>query len=268
MESHTSKKWFYRRGNQQFGPVDEPDIVALFEKREIGFQTWVWCEGMENWSYWCDTPLYHALRERSREQRVAPPPFPTASMGESKPPLTEFETKMNNLYFHFWLWTIIGLALLVVLVGIAALLVAMVFQLMILYQAWKSVPENKIKVPPILAVLLTLVPYFGEIWMFWAYYVFAQEMNDALAKNGSNHVVDDTWAMIYCVLSVIISVFVSIPATPTFALGLVVTVPQCILGIYLLKSFKEGTLEMYRKSSPTESGEQLGSWTLQPASSP
>ena len=242
------KNWFYRIGVRQFGPVDEPEMVLLFEKQTINAQTWTWQEGTEDWVQWGDTPLHHSLHP------IGPPPFlipPKFSKETEDPndPIADFpgfERKMETLYFHFWLWTVIGLVLLVIVVGLIPLLVATVFELMILYYAWKSVPENKIGVPPILAVLLLLVPVLGAIWCFWAYYFFAKEMNNALTKRGSNHIIDEQWVLGFCVLYVITGILVSIPTIATFILGGIVGIPCSIIGIFVLKSIKEGLLEIYR----------------------
>ena len=98
-----------------------------------------------------------------------------------------FEEKINGYYFQFWLWSVIAVSLLIIVIGIIPAFVAMVFECFLLYHAWKAIPNNPWKVPPILAVILLFVPVAGTIWMFWAYYFMSQEMNRELTQKGDSY---------------------------------------------------------------------------------
>ena len=43
-------EWFYGKGGQQFGPIDEVTLSARIATGEIGPQDLVWNEGMDSWS--------------------------------------------------------------------------------------------------------------------------------------------------------------------------------------------------------------------------
>lgn len=48
--------WYYARGDERMGPVDDREIVALAATGQIGAQTLVWREGMADWTPWGRAP--------------------------------------------------------------------------------------------------------------------------------------------------------------------------------------------------------------------
>ncbi len=48
--------WYYARGDERMGPVDEAQIVALASTGQITAQTLVWREGMADWMPWGRAP--------------------------------------------------------------------------------------------------------------------------------------------------------------------------------------------------------------------
>jgi len=43
------QNWFYRKNDQQFGPVSRDEVIRLLMLRELTAGSFVWAEGMENW---------------------------------------------------------------------------------------------------------------------------------------------------------------------------------------------------------------------------
>ena len=43
------RQWYYTHGGQKYGPIAEPDLVAMFESGQLTPDTMVWNEGLENW---------------------------------------------------------------------------------------------------------------------------------------------------------------------------------------------------------------------------
>jgi hypothetical protein len=41
--------WFYRKNDQQIGPVSRDEIIRLLMLRELSADSYVWTEGIENW---------------------------------------------------------------------------------------------------------------------------------------------------------------------------------------------------------------------------
>ena len=163
----------------------------------------------------------------------------------------EFERKINDYYFHFWIWTVISVPLLFIVVGLAPLIVAMVFECFIIYHAWKEIPDNPWKVPPILAVILLFAPVAGSIWCFWAYYFMSKEMNRELAQRGDTYRVNHSLVLVVCVLSCVTVAFMSIPTIPTFVIGMIVLVPTSIIGIFSVRSIKDGILALHQYEKST-----------------
>lgn len=48
--------WYYARGDERMGPVDDDEIVALAASGQISAQTLVWREGMADWMPWGRAP--------------------------------------------------------------------------------------------------------------------------------------------------------------------------------------------------------------------
>lgn len=48
--------WYYARGDERMGPVDDHEIVALAATGQINAQTLVWREGMADWMPWGRAP--------------------------------------------------------------------------------------------------------------------------------------------------------------------------------------------------------------------
>ena len=66
-------EWFYVKDGQQLGPVSRSELDQIVQRGEIGSDSLVWQEGMENWEP-------HAGLASS-----APPPPPTAAAGAPPP---------------------------------------------------------------------------------------------------------------------------------------------------------------------------------------
>ena len=48
MDEHN---WFYRKNEQQFGPVSRDEILRLLAQHELTADSYVWAEGMGNWQH-------------------------------------------------------------------------------------------------------------------------------------------------------------------------------------------------------------------------
>jgi hypothetical protein len=69
----SSVEWYYVRGNERVGPVNFPDMKTLWNKGELTTQTYVWCEGMENWQVLEKTTLPHSFAEGEKVKAASPP---------------------------------------------------------------------------------------------------------------------------------------------------------------------------------------------------
>ena len=244
MESNATH-WWYLLNHQQYGPVSADAIVSLLRHRLLNAQTMVSSDNGKNWQMLRNTPLWENFNVTGHEM-VSLPPDPGV-----KPLDADFEKRINGYYFHYWLWTIIGLPLLLVLVGLIPLIVATIFGCFIVYYAWKSVPNHSIGVAPILAVILLFIPVVDCFWYFWAYYFMSREMNQALAQKDDSYRIDESIVFIFCVLECIASILIYIPLIPTLIIGLVVLIASSIVGIFALRSIKDGILALYQYEKQT-----------------
>ncbi|MGM0577067.1 MAG: GYF domain-containing protein [Myxococcota bacterium] len=56
-----SSDWYYAIGTERHGPVDRTQLSALLDKQEIGPETYVWHQGMTEWSHLQDVPALERL---------------------------------------------------------------------------------------------------------------------------------------------------------------------------------------------------------------
>jgi len=245
-ESNASN-WYYLLDNQQFGPVSSDAVASLLTHNILNAQTMVSSDMGNTWKMLLQTSLWkdnHVVeQEIESDTSTTWESSSWNSVGTSSD--NEFDKKINGYYFQFWLWSVIGVSLLLIVVGFIPLIVATVFECFILYHAWKAIPNNRYGVPPIIAVLLLFAPVVGTIWCFWAYYFMSKEMNQTLMQKGDSYQVNESLVLAGCVLSCIASVFFYIPTVPTFIIGMIVLAPSVIVGIFSLRSIKDGILALY-----------------------
>ncbi|MEM6383863.1 MAG: DUF805 domain-containing protein [Pseudomonadota bacterium] len=49
-QDDSARQWFYAVGSEQRGPIDQSELPALIDSGEIGANSLVWAEGMDNWT--------------------------------------------------------------------------------------------------------------------------------------------------------------------------------------------------------------------------
>jgi hypothetical protein len=75
-------KWYYASGSDKVGPVDKSEIEDLFAKGKILKDTYVWTEGMENWTFLEEADQFSELFMSSTPPSlpdltdIPPPPVP------------------------------------------------------------------------------------------------------------------------------------------------------------------------------------------------
>jgi hypothetical protein len=240
--------WYYFLDEQQFGPVSSDAIASLLTHNILNAQTMVSSDMGNNWkmlqqtSLWKDNHVVEHEVESDTSLTWKSSSWNSAVASSDN----EFDQRIDGYYFQFWLWSIIGIPLLLIVIGFIPLIVATVFECIILYHAWKAIPNNRYGVPPIIAVLLLFAPVVGTIWCFWAFYFMSKEMNQALTQKGDSYQVNESIVLAGCVLSGIASVFFYVPTVPTFIIGMIVLVPSAIVGIFSMRSIKDGVLALHQ----------------------
>jgi len=72
--------WYYAVGEDAQGPVSQADLLRMIGRGEISLDTYVFEEGMEDW-----TPLKIAMADYLPEEAIAPPtppPLPAAAKNQ------------------------------------------------------------------------------------------------------------------------------------------------------------------------------------------
>ena len=73
------------------------------------------------------------------------------------------------------LWIIVSV--LVILLGIALLVVNVIFSCMLLYKAWQAIQGGQARTTPEKAVGFIFIPVYNFYWYFIAYWAFARDYN-------------------------------------------------------------------------------------------
>lgn len=83
----TETTWYFARNKKQEGPVDESELVKLFEESQLFGDTLVWCEDFEEWK-----PASQVEVFASKIKKKAPPPLPA---GTTSPPPVRYTTSQR-----------------------------------------------------------------------------------------------------------------------------------------------------------------------------
>lgn len=100
-----------------------------------------------------------------------------------------FSSKTSDTFFSF----------LIFLIGVIGI-VGVIFELMLLYQLWKVIPEDIARTTPSRAVGLMCIFVFSLYWMFVALVGLSEDLNKTFRKRGSQHRVREAWGMVFCIL--------------------------------------------------------------------
>ncbi len=86
-------EWYYGKGGQQYGPIDEATLRARIATGEVGPRDLIWTEGMSSW-----TPLIH-LPQFGAGAAVPPhlPEFEDADAPDGVDPSSPYAPPMANL---------------------------------------------------------------------------------------------------------------------------------------------------------------------------
>ena len=87
--------------------------------------------------------------------------------------------------------------------GIVLAIASLVYEMMLLYQFWKLIPEDIARTTPGKAVGFTFIPYFNVYWFFVAYMGLGEDMNKTLRQRGFQYKVNKQLGMILCICAAI-----------------------------------------------------------------
>ena len=108
------------------------------------------------------------------------------------------------IYFRkYRTFTVVGLLLCLILIGIPFLITGLVYNMMLLYQLWKLIPKDIARTTPSKAVGYNFIPIFGFYWIFVSYVGLAEDMNKMLREHGVQYQVNEGLGVTLCIFWVI-----------------------------------------------------------------
>ena len=181
-----------------------------------------------------------------------------------------------NTYFALWAvcviasvltplflipFNVIGYVVGCVLVVIASV----IFQYLLLYQGWKSIPSDIARTTPGKAIGFLFIPIFNFYWMFIAYNGLGKDMNKTMQQRGIQFHVNENLGLRYCVWVLIFSVTSCVPDICTlisrilpeknldvlFSIGFIAQITMAVAGLIsifaligFLRTIKNGAIAL------------------------
>jgi hypothetical protein len=123
------------------------------------------------------------------------------------------------------------------------LVVAAVYSFMLLYQLWKTVPQDVaaatpgsfVPVSPGLAVGLCFIPFFTFYWQLVAFWGLGKNLNRTLAGQGLSRRVSEWTGLTFCILNC----FILIPY-----MNVLTSIAAFVFFLIYLKSLKNGAVAL------------------------
>jgi hypothetical protein len=151
--------------------------------------------------------------------------------------------KLNTYFTVFWICMAAGIPLCVILIGIPAVIAAVVYSLMLHYQVWKQIPPDIARTTPSKAVGFQFIPIFNLYWEFVAYWGLAIDMNETFRRRGIQYQVSEGMGLTYCILFLMSNVLCFFPIdSPIGLAGLVIFILVLIIFIFFMKTVEDGAI--------------------------
>ncbi len=104
---------------------------------------------------------------------------------------------------YMW-WAILmgaGTVLCIVIIGIPALIAAIVLKCMLMYKSWNQIQDGYQRTSPGKAVGFMFIPFFGLYWQFEAIWGLSKDLNAYMRRYGIQcQPVNEQLALTYCIL--------------------------------------------------------------------
>ncbi|MBM4038839.1 MAG: hypothetical protein FJ290_10020 [Planctomycetes bacterium] len=140
---------------------------------------------------------------------------------------------------------LIVLMLLLFLGGLAAMIVAVVFQCILLYRAWAVIQDGHARTTPGAAVGFCFVPFYNLYWMFQAIWGLSKDMNAFCQRHGvTRPPLPEGLALTYCILFIVSAL--PIPFV-SWAIGLV----ELVMMFVLYAGFRDAAISILQRSQRT-----------------
>jgi hypothetical protein len=123
------------------------------------------------------------------------------------PPIPYQPGVFSSLYLWYAILLGVGLPCCLLIIGIPAVIAAVVLQYILLYKAWNQIQDGYQRTGPDAAVGLCFVPFFNFYWVFIAYRHLAIDMNAYARRYGiaAPHVSEGlalAWCILLCGLAI------------------------------------------------------------------
>ena len=194
-------EWYYLLRDEQCGPVAGEALRELARLGTIGPGTLIWREGLDDWR-----PASEVQDLSLEFSAVGPaPPRPGAVAARHMQAIMTYTEKgFRSLWLWFLILYIVGVVLTIVIIGIFALIAAVVLQYIMLYRYWKLIQDGHARCTPGTAVGFLFIPFFNLYWVFRAIHGLALDMNQYCGQRGiATRGIPEGLALAMCILVIV-----------------------------------------------------------------
>ena len=190
----------------------------------------------------CQEPLTEWVPVSSLITLSSPPshtPMTAVALTKSTHPSPHVRIKsFETLYQWYWILLAAGVPLCFLLIGVPAVITALVLFFMLLYRFWDLIQDIKPRTTPGKAVGFMFIPFFNVYWQFVMFYGLAQEFNRYTRERAiATPRINEGRALTFCILNC----FAFIPFV-----NLLLSIPVIIIVILVMRDFKNTSVAILR----------------------
>ncbi|MBN1795076.1 MAG: DUF4339 domain-containing protein [Sedimentisphaerales bacterium] len=229
--------WYYYTNDQQFGPVDEEEIIRLIQNGTIGHDAFLWTEGFDDW-------MPAGQTQFSNELANIPATAITRPVQTAYPyPAIRFQPHSLRTLWLWLAWLVgIGLPLSFVCIGVPLTIAGTVLGYILLYRSWLLIQDGNPRTTAGLAVGFCFIPFFNLYWIYVAFVGLSKDMNSYCRQRQiAAPVVSENMALAYYILSLLNLLAIPLSFIPDIGIvfSLLVGIPITVLYIILMKHFTD-----------------------------
>ena len=223
--------WYYYVNNQQFGPVNEDEIIRLIQNGAIGRDTFLWTEGFTDWMLAGQTKFTNLLVNEHATTMVHP--------GSYSYPIIRFQPHSLRTLWLWLAWLVgLGFPLSFVCIGLPAVIAGTVLGYILLYRSWLLIQDGNARTTPGVAVGFCFIPFFNLYWNYVAFVGLSKDMNAYCEQRQiTTPVINEGMTLTYYILNLLMPL--SFIPYIGIVFSILLGIPVTVLYIILMKQFTD-----------------------------
>ena len=232
--------WYYYVNDQQFGPVNEEEIIRLIQIGTIGCDTFLWTEDFTDWMPAGQTKFSNLLANIPATAMARPAVYSY--------PIIRFQPHSLRKLWLWLAWLIgLGFPLCIVYIGLPAVIAGTVLGYILLYRSWLLIQDGNARTTPGMAVGFCFIPFFNLYWIYVAFVGLSRDMNTYCEERQiAAPVISEGMALAYFILNLLNILNLPLSFIPYVGIifSLLLGIPVTVLYIILMKQFTDSGMSI------------------------